>query len=458
MRKLAFIRPLGSGAVGTVYLADMVSGRGFRRQVAVKVLMGAQPGAEQFLTRMRDEARLLGLLNDERILEVSELVRVASRDAVIMEFVEGIDLATVVEAGQVIPARALAEIGAMVAGALHKAHVATHPSSGAPLGVIHRDVKPANVMVTVRGSVKLLDFGVARAHFEARESYTGQLVLGTLNYMAPEYIVTGEVTPAADIYGLGIALFEAASGHEFGQPRIRRERFESAVEEALVSIRDSHGALIPIFERMLLWDPTARPDGQTLERELMAAADELRGSSLRSWASSAIPPLLADASGAPEDPIGLAGQEFEISTGGSEQTMPFGPLGASAGLDGPVPPAQAPAPASDPSRPAPGPIKPAPRTLPSSPAVAAPSAAQPPTPPAGSVPATLPLPIGPNEAGSPRPVSPPASKPSAAPPRPPTRRKRKRGSNLGLAIKSLLIGAGIGFILVVVAALILLGS
>jgi serine/threonine protein kinase len=197
MRKLAFIRPLGSGAVGTVYLADMVSGRGFRRQVAVKLLMGGQPGAEQFLTRMRDEARLLGLLNDERILEVSELVRVARRDAVIMEYVEGVDLGTLVEAGESVPARALAEIGAMVAGALHKAHIATHPTSGEPLNVIHRDVKPANIMVTVRGSVKLLDFGVARAHFEARESFTGQLVLGTLNYMAPEYIVGHHLRAAA---------------------------------------------------------------------------------------------------------------------------------------------------------------------------------------------------------------------------------------------------------------------
>jgi serine/threonine protein kinase len=446
MRKLAFIKPLGSGAVGTVYLADMITGRGFRRQVAVKVLMGNQPGAEQFLTRMRDEARLLGLLNDERILEVSELVRVAGRDAVIMEFVEGIDLATMVESGREVPARGLAEIGAMVAGALHKAHIATHPKSGDPLNVIHRDVKPANIMVTVRGSVKLLDFGVARAHFEARESFTGQLVLGTLNYMAPEYIVTGEVTPAADIYGLGIALFEAASGRCFGQPRIRRERFESAVQEALESIQQSHGVLVPLLEAMLRWEPAARPDGATLERQLMMAADELRGSSLRSWAAQAIPPMLEATGGHVEDPIGLAGDEFEIKSGASEGTMPFEPLGGPT-VSEPLPPD--PALAGPPSRFAP-PVQPEPSPRPATPPPSRPVAA------ASPVPSTLPLPIGDPTDGPRSPPSPPST--SAPTPRPAPARKRKRSSSLALAVKSLLIGAGIGFILVVVAALIVLGS
>ncbi len=449
MRKLAFIRPLGSGAVGTVYLADMVSGRGFRRQVAVKVLMGGQPGAEQFLTRMRDEARLLGLLNDERILEVSELVRVANRDAVIMEFVEGVDLGSIVEDGEIVPARALAEIGAMAAGALHKAHIATHPTSGEPLNVIHRDVKPANLMVTVRGSVKLLDFGVARAHFEARESFTGQLVLGTLNYMAPEYIVTGEVTRAADIYGLGIALFEAASGQTFGQPRIRRERFEEAVSDALASIQGSHAELVPLLEDMLRWEPTERPDGAVLERKLMAAADELRGSSLRSWAASVIPPRLEASGGAIEDPIGLAGGDYEISLGGADHTMAFD--NASEPQPEPAVVEPRPVPTPTPTPPPAKPTEPRPATPPEPrPAAAAPK----PTP-------AKPAPVLPSRPPA-EPVATPAPTPTAPKqppaPRPEAKPKPKGSSTIGLAFKSLLIGAGIGFILVVVAALIVLGS
>ena len=529
MRKLAFIRSLGSGAVGTVYLADLVSERGFRRQVAVKVLLGERPGADQFLTRMRDEARLLGLLNDERVLEVAELVRVAGRDAVIMEYVEGLDLGTFVERQQPVPARALAEIGAMVAGALHKAHTAAHPVTGEPLNVIHRDVKPANIMVTVGGSVKLLDFGVARAHFEARESYTGQLVLGTLNYMAPEYIVTGEVTRAADVYGLGISLWEAASGRVFGQPRIRRERFESAAVEALAAIGGSHGALVPVLAKMLRWEPEARPDGATLERELMAAADEMRGSSLRSWAAETIGPLRESSTHTAQDPIGLAGSEHDLQ----EEPARASAAGPGAGTEDPgvAPAARIPAPvvpmpwpSAPPARsfgavpdaetsairPGPGaaPVQPAPAPAPITAPAAAPGS--PPTPKAPLTPldshrghgAEVDLPPTPAPRPTPAPKAPPtpldshrghgaevdlpptpapvptpAPRPAPAPtPRPPPvrpaaparplappadrtspRARSQSGSTLRLAIKSLLVGGGIGFLLVVAAAVLLLG-
>jgi serine/threonine-protein kinase len=271
---------------------------------------------------VRDEARLLGLLQDDHILKVLELAKVDGRDAVLMEYVEGVDLAAIVEMGTRPPPRALAELGGAIAGALDRAHRAVHPSTREPLNVIHRDVKPANVMVTDRGNVKLLDFGVARARFESRESYTGQFVLGTLNYMAPEYIVTGNVSPAADIYGLALTLWEAACGDVFGQPKLRQDLHEARVEERLQVISGTHAELVPVLRQMLSWDPQKRPDGASVERAFIAATDMLRGTGLRSWAGDAVPKALAKERAQAKDECGLLGRAFqldddELSTGGT---------------------------------------------------------------------------------------------------------------------------------------------
>ena len=315
MRQLVFHRVIGSGTFGTVYRADLVGARGFRRPVAIKVLAESHPDGEMFVSRVRDEARLLGLLQDDHILKVLELVRIAGRDAVVMEFVEGIDLSAVIERAERPTPRALAELGAAVAGALHTAHTARHPTSGEALNVVHRDVKPANVMITDKGGVKLLDFGVAQARFAARESRTGQFVLGTLNYMAPEYITTGDVSPAADIYGLALTLWEAAAGEVFGQPKLKEEAHERRLQERLKQLSATHAELLPVLAAMLAWNPRSRPDGRQVERDLTAAADQLRGTGLRSWAVGAVAKAMEAAQRDAKDGAGLVGKTVNIADG-----------------------------------------------------------------------------------------------------------------------------------------------
>lgn len=291
MRTLTFNRILGTGAMGTVYHAELKAPGGFVRPCAVKVMKATGPDHEHFMARMRDEARLLGMLQDESILGVSELAHVGDRDAVIMDFVEGCDLADLVKIGQV-PAKALAEMGAEIAGTLFRAHNAKHPSNGRPLGVIHRDVKPANVMVTARGGVKLLDFGVARAAFSDRESQTQGLVLGTLNYFPPEILQGGEPTQAVDIYGLGLTLWECATGKEWGSPQAQQQRFEKRVDQRLSELGASYAPLAPVLRAILQWDPLLRPDGGGAERSLLQVASTLPGESLRTWARDAVPRVI----------------------------------------------------------------------------------------------------------------------------------------------------------------------
>ena len=361
MRTLTFQRTLGTGAMGTVYFAELRAGRSFSRTCAAKVMRATAPDQEHFRARMRDEARLLGMLQDEQILGVSELVRVEGRDCVIMEFVEGADLAEIAKSG-VVPPRALAELGAEIAGTLARAHRAKHPQTGEPLRVVHRDIKPANVMVTSRGSVRLLDFGVARAAFASRESQTQGLVLGTLNYFPPEVLSGGDPTPAVDIFGLGLTLWECATGREWGSPQVHRHRFERRVEQRLSELPEPYAALQPLFKQILSWDPALRPDGAVVERAFLQAADQCGGEGLRTWARDVVPPLLQQrAAEAPKDewvgrtlpiegvqldePQPLAALPLAVPKKTNLETMTYNDLAPPAAVqraDGPAAPARPP--------------------------------------------------------------------------------------------------------------------
>lgn len=291
MRTLTFNRIIGAGSFGTVYHAELRVPRGFSRQCAVKVMNATSPDQDHFRARMRDEARLLGMLQDEQILGVAELVMADNRDIVVMDYVEGVDLADLIVSHRV-PPRALAELGAEIAGTLHRAHIASHPNTGEPLHVVHRDVKPANVMVTSRGGVRLLDFGVARAAFSSRETETQGLVLGTLNYFPPEILAGGDPSPAVDIFGLGLILWECATGNEWGSPQVHRKRFERRVDQRLEALDPVYADLVPVLRAILHWDPAERPDGGTVEKLLLTAADACTGGGLRTWARKVVPPIL----------------------------------------------------------------------------------------------------------------------------------------------------------------------
>ena len=293
MRTLTPTETIGSGAFGTVYKANLTSEKGFSRTVAVKVVLQDHADKEMFIKRMRDEARLLGLLQDAQILKVIDLLQINERDAIIMEYIDGIDLSQAVGKGQLPPFRAVMQIGAMVAGTLDRAHNARHPRSQEPLGVVHRDVKPANVMMTSSGSLKLLDFGIAQAKFAARESTTGQMVLGTLNYMAPDYIITGEVTPALDVYGIGLTVFELVTGQVFGQPKLREDKHNARLKEQLELVESLNADLANLLAGMLHWDPVARPTCKEVESALLILADELRGPGLRRYAAEVVPKVLS---------------------------------------------------------------------------------------------------------------------------------------------------------------------
>jgi len=193
-------REVGRGGMGAVWLGvDQVLGR----QVALK-RVGMAPGmGTPDLARAEREARLAARLNHPHVVAVYDLVVEGDEQWLVMEYVEGSTLAELVQRdGAMTPDQAAALIG-QAADALAAAHAA---------GIVHRDVKPSNILVGPDGQVKLSDFGIARAEADASLTQTG-LVTGSPAYLSPEVASGEQATDASDVWSLGATLFHALAGH-----------------------------------------------------------------------------------------------------------------------------------------------------------------------------------------------------------------------------------------------------
>jgi len=198
-------RAIGAGGMGEVYLArDLELGR----TVAIKMALGGNADAH---SRLKREAQHASQLNHPNICTIHEVGVVDGRPFIVMELVEGERLSDVIQPGG-LPADDVVRYGAQMASALAHAH---------QNGVIHRDLKSANVMLTADGRVKMLDFGLARRHSAehlkdlslSRESLTDEeIAAGTLSCMAPELLRGGTADARSDIWALGVLLYEMAAG------------------------------------------------------------------------------------------------------------------------------------------------------------------------------------------------------------------------------------------------------
>jgi serine/threonine-protein kinase len=198
--RYARLSRLGGGGMGEVYLAhDALLGR----EVALKVLREPHAGGDEFIKRFRREARHAAALSHPNIVQVYDAGESANGEPYMaMEHVPGGTLRDRLLQRGMLPLHTAAAVALQIAEALSVAH---------QRGVIHRDIKPENVLVTENGDVKVADFGIAKVADATAMTQTS-LVLGTVRYLSPEQAIGQPVSPASDLYSLGVVLYEMLTG------------------------------------------------------------------------------------------------------------------------------------------------------------------------------------------------------------------------------------------------------
>src|SRR5712691_3890533 len=258
------IARIASGGMGEVFRAhDAVLGR----EVALKVLHPQFAGDRGFVDRFRREARAAAILNHPNIVGVYDWGLTEGTYFMVMEYVRGHNLRTLLsEYGRLQPLQVV-EIAAQVLSALDHAH--GH-------GIVHRDVKPENILIARDGTVKVADFGLARAYADSYVSQAEGTVTGTVQYLAPEQIQGEPADPRTDLYALGVVMFELLTG---GPPYSGETSLSIAYQHLTGQVPSpSHiaPAIEPAMDQVVLRatakDRGDRPPSATAMREEVARA------------------------------------------------------------------------------------------------------------------------------------------------------------------------------------------
>ena len=295
-RRYRILSVLGAGGFGTVYRAELITSGGLRREVALKVLNERAAANDQAAARLRDEARILSSLHHGGIVRVDDLVQLDGRWTMVMELVRGIDLDRLLETSGPLPVSVALELVESVSRTLHAATTARGPD-GEELSLVHRDVKPANVLVTTAGVTKLLDFGVARAKLSDREAATQEaVVMGSLPYLAPERFGFEDL-PAGDVYALGATFYEALTGRRFGRTRPSQNGHQEHLRDGLhqaweLIAPEAREPVVQLLVRCLAFDHKERPTAKALAGQCGELRRRVSGPSLADWAEQRVQAVL----------------------------------------------------------------------------------------------------------------------------------------------------------------------
>jgi len=229
---------LGRGGMAKVYLAESLAS-GIRKLVVLKVLNPELSANAEMRTLFRREAELAAQMNHPNVVQVMEVVEYRESPFIVMEFLDGAPLSTIIRhAGKQLSLALYLQIFGQVLRGLHHFHE-LRDLDGTPLNGVHRDVSPQNIMVLHDGPVKVLDFGIAKISASDVQATRSGIIKGRIQYMPPEQILgSSTIDRRADLFALGVMLWEAVAGRRMWEGKTEVELFRALATGALPNLRD----------------------------------------------------------------------------------------------------------------------------------------------------------------------------------------------------------------------------
>jgi serine/threonine protein kinase len=206
---------VASGGMAEVFKGVAESLQGFRKNIAIKRILPALTQNKKFVAMFLDEARLSLALQHANVVQVFDIGHADDTYFIVMEYVDGVDLKALIEwrrrLGKRLPIAVTLNIINEICKALAYAHELPNPETDRPLGIVHRDISPPNVLISRQGEVKVADFGLAKATSQLETTEPG-VVKGKMSYLSPEAARGEEVDSRSDIFSVGILLYELLTG------------------------------------------------------------------------------------------------------------------------------------------------------------------------------------------------------------------------------------------------------
>ena len=260
--RYALEMPIGSGGMADVYRAkDQL----LERTVAVKILHRQYENDTEFIARFQREAKAAARITHPNIVNVYDVGVAEGRHYIVMEYVPGRTLKERIKEEVVLPVPEALRIAGQIASALAQAHAA---------GLVHCDIKPHNILVMPDGTVKVADFGIARAVTESTMTYNDS-VMGSVHYFSPEQASGTTITPKSDVYSLGIVLYEMLTGHVPFDGNTAVSIARRHLDEEPQPLHSILPGIPPVVDalvmRMMAKDPAQRPDSAQLVRDIRRA-------------------------------------------------------------------------------------------------------------------------------------------------------------------------------------------